>query len=145
MKLYDLFEKVIIAALTVLMGLVLFFAVIDLGYIVISDIITPPIFLFDIKELLDIFGMFLLVLIGVELLETMRTYIKENTIRVQVVFMVALIAVARKVIILDPDKHEPAALLGVAAIIFALAVGYYLIRKTGDKPVPPKSTKKEKS
>jgi uncharacterized membrane protein (DUF373 family) len=129
MKVYELFEKIVIFTLTVLMGIVLFFAVIDLGWIVFSDIISPPIFLFDIKELLDIFGMFLLVLIGLELLATMRVYIRENTIRARVVFTVALIAVARKVIILDPDKHDGITLLGIAAIILALAVGYFLIRK----------------
>ncbi|MBN2224430.1 MAG: phosphate-starvation-inducible PsiE family protein [Deltaproteobacteria bacterium] len=129
MKIYEIFEKIVIFTLTVLMGIVLFFAVIDLGWIVFSDIISPPIFLFDIKELLDIFGMFLLVLIGLELLATMRVYIRENTIRVRVVFTVALIAVARKVIILDPDKHDGIILLGIAAIILALAVGYFLIRK----------------
>jgi uncharacterized membrane protein (DUF373 family) len=132
MKFYELFEKVIVFILTALMAVVLFFAVIDLGWIVVSDIISPPAFLFDIKELLDIFGMFLLVLIGLELLETMRVYIRENTIRARVVFTVALIALARKVIVLDPDKHSGVVLLGIAALILALAVGYFLIRKVQD-------------
>jgi uncharacterized membrane protein (DUF373 family) len=132
MKIRERFERIVILALTVLMGIVLFFAVIDLGWIVVSDIISPPIFLFNIGELLDIFGMFLLVLIGLELLETMQIYIRENTIRARVVFTVALIAVARKVIILDPDKHDGVTLLGIAAIILALAVGYFLIRKVQD-------------
>jgi uncharacterized membrane protein (DUF373 family) len=142
MKIYKLFERIVILTLAVLMGIVLFFAVIDLGWIVISDVISPPIFLFDITELLDIFGMFLLVLIGLELLETMRVYISENTIRARVVFTVALIAVARKVIILDPDKHDGVTLVGIAAIILALAVGYFLIRKIQDGPAETKRSKK---
>ncbi len=143
MKLYAVFEKVIIFTLTILMAIVLFFAVIDLGWIVFTDIISPPAFLFDVKELLDIFGMFLLVLIGLELLETMRIYIRENTIGARVVFTVALIAVARKVIILDPDKHDGASLLGIAAIILALAVGYFLIRRVENKPGKPRRPKKD--
>jgi uncharacterized membrane protein (DUF373 family) len=143
MKFYELFEKIVVFTLTVLMAIVLFFAVIDLGWIVIADIISPPAFLFDIKELLDIFGMFLLVLIGLELLETMRIYIRENTIRARVVFTVALIAVARKVIILDPDKHGGLVLIGIAAIILALAVGYYLIRKVQGDTEQIKDPKKK--
>jgi uncharacterized membrane protein (DUF373 family) len=142
MKVYELFEKTIVYILTVLMGIVIFFAVIDLGWIVISDIISSPIFLFDIAELLDIFGMFLLVLIGLELLGTMLAYISENSIRVRVVFTVALIAVARKVIILDPGKHDGVTLLGIAAIILALAVGYFLIRKIQDGSEEKKRPKK---
>jgi uncharacterized membrane protein (DUF373 family) len=143
MKLYELFEKIVIATLAVMMAIVIFFAVIDLGYVIVVDILSPPTFLFDITELLDIFGMFLLILIGVELLETMRVYIRENTIRVRVVFTVALIAVARKVIILDPDKHTGITLVGIAAIILALAVGYYLIRKVKGDLIEVKRPKKE--
>ena len=89
-----------------------------------------PIFILNIKEILEIFGLFLLVLIGIELFETMEIYIKENVVHIEVVLTVALIAVARKVIILDVKKVDSATLLGIAAIILALSVGYYLIMKT---------------
>jgi len=129
MKLYDIYEKIVVTALTAMMAFVLVLAVVDVGYLIVKEVINAPLFLFAIDELLDIFGMFLLVLIGIELIETMRAYMKEHTIRARVVFMVALIAVSRKVIILDIEKYDPLAVVGLAAVILALSVGYYFIRK----------------
>lgn len=100
----------------------------------VKDILTPPMFMLDIKQLLEIFGLFLLVLIGIELVETLKIYLGENVIRLQVVFMVALIAVARKVIILDIKNFPGITLIGVGAIILALSIGYYLIRKVHKSP-----------
>ncbi len=84
-------------------------------------------FLLEIGELLEIFGMFLLVLIGVELLETVKMYFTQKTVHVEVVLTVALIAIARKVIILDIKKVPSLTLIGIAAIIVALSAGYYLL------------------
>ena len=53
------------------------------------------------NELLNIFGIFLLVLVGIELVYTLKTYLTENALHVEVVLMAALIAIGRKVIILD--------------------------------------------
>ena len=47
-------------------------------------------------------GGFLLVLIGIELLDTIKAYFRENTIHVEIVILLAIIAIARKVILLDP-------------------------------------------
>ena len=54
--------------------------------------------------MLDIFGSFLLVLIRVELIETLKAYVKKDAIHIRVVLEVALIAMARKVIIEEPNK-----------------------------------------
>lgn len=127
------FEKTIVISLTVMMAIILLFGTVELAYILIKDLATPPVFLLDITELLEVFGMFLLVLIGIELLETMKTYIMENVIRVQVVFTVALIAIARKVIILDVKKISSLTLIGIAAIILALSVGYFFVKRSQDE------------
>jgi uncharacterized membrane protein (DUF373 family) len=123
----DRFKRVLVIAITIMMGLVLLLAVIELGVILAKDIFTPPVFFLEVTELLELFGLFLLVLIGIELFETMEIYIRENVVHTEVVFAVALIAVARKVIILDVKRAESTSLVGVAAIILALSVGYYLI------------------
>jgi uncharacterized membrane protein (DUF373 family) len=73
---------------------------------------------------------FLLVLIGVELLETLRACLKKDVIHVRVVLEVALIAMARKVIIAEPAAVPGLTLLGVAALILALAIAFYVERQT---------------
>jgi uncharacterized membrane protein (DUF373 family) len=131
-------EKVLIHALMIMMALVLLLATIELGWIIIKDVISPPVFLLEIEELLDIFGLFMLVIIGIELLETiMKTYLKENVNHVEVVFLVAMIAIARKVIILDVKDVSGVTLVGIGAIVITLSAGYYLIRKKrdGDHPL----------
>ena len=57
--------------------------------------------------------MFLLVLIGVELLETVKMYLAKKTVHVEVVFTVAMIAIARKVIILDVKELFSLTLIGI--------------------------------
>jgi uncharacterized membrane protein (DUF373 family) len=128
------FERVIILALTIMMAIVLLLATIELAFILVQDVVSPPVFILEIDELLDIFGLFLLVLIGIELLETVKAYLVENAIRVHVVFTVALIAISRKVIILDVKETPSLKLAGIAAIIIALSVGYFFIKKMGEKP-----------
>ena len=123
------FEKMVTVTLVVLMTVVVLLATIELGWIIVQDIITPPVFLLEISELLDIFGLFLLVLIGVELLETIKAYLKENVVHFEVVLTVAMIAIARKVITLDVKELPSMTLVGIAAIIVALAAAKYFFRK----------------
>ena len=92
-------------SLVCMMMLVVALATLDLGWIITKDILTPPILLLDLDELLEIFGFFLLILIGVELLETIKAYLRDNIIHVEIVLEVAVIAVARKVIVLDLSKY----------------------------------------
>jgi uncharacterized membrane protein (DUF373 family) len=126
----DGFKRVLIFSITIMMGLVLLLATIDLGYYLYKNVVDqPPYFLLSVKEILDLFGIFLLVLIGIELFETLEIYIKENVIHIEVVLTVALIALARKVIILDVKKFEGITLFAIAALILALSIGYYLVRR----------------
>jgi len=128
------FEKVLIFSLVVMMAIVLLLATIELGWIIVKDIATPPMFLLEIDELIEIFGLFMLVLIGIELLETIiRTYLDRSTEHVTIVIAVALIAISRKVIVLSKQEFTGDILLGIAAVIIALAGGYYLIRRRSEK------------
>jgi len=59
----------------------------------------------------------------------MQMYLSNHTIHVEMMFMVALTAVTRKVVILDTLKIEPLLVIGVAVLILALSGGYFLVRK----------------
>jgi uncharacterized membrane protein (DUF373 family) len=130
---YKKFEKVIVLALLVMMSIVVLLATIELAYILAKDIFSPPLFILEIEELLELFGLFLLVLIGVELLETVRAYLAESVVHAHVVFMVAIIAIGRKVIILDIYKLKAETLIGIAAIVIALSLGYFLVRRVDER------------
>ena len=123
------YEKVVLVALVFMMGIVVLLSTLELGWLLIRDIVTPPVVLLDIDELLDVFGFFLLVLIGIELLETIKTYFVEHVIHAEVVIEVAMIAIARKVIILDVKELPSLTLLGIAAIIITLAMAYWVVKR----------------
>lgn len=125
------FEKVMIQALMVMMSIVLGLATLDLGWLIVKDILEPPFLLLSVEQLLDIFGLLMLVLIGIELLETiMKTYITQGQPHYEVVLSVAIIAIARKVIILDLKEISGLSLIGIASIVAALTIGFYLMKRS---------------
>jgi uncharacterized membrane protein (DUF373 family) len=124
------FERIITFVLIGMMVVVVLLATLELGWIIVKDIITPPVMILEIDELLEIFGLFLLVLIGIELLETIKSYLHDQVLRVEVVLSVALIAIARKVIILDIKHASNMTLVGIGVIIAALAGAYYLFKQS---------------
>lgn len=126
------FERWMIQALMIMMAVVLALATLDLGWLILRDIFQQqPYFLLSVEQLLDIFGLFMLVLIGIELLETiMKTYLTPGEAHYEVVLSVAIIAIARKVIILDMKSMDSLSLLGIAAIIVALTTGYYFMKRS---------------
>ena len=127
------FQRAIIILLIILIIVIVFSATLDLGWTIIGELMAPPVLLADVGQLLDTLGLFLLVLIGLELLETLKAYLKERTIHVEVVFAAAMMAVARKIIVLDVKELSGATLLGIASLVIALTSGYYLFRRAGCK------------
>jgi uncharacterized membrane protein (DUF373 family) len=124
-------QNTILVLLTWTMTLITFVATLDVIYSLAKYLILPPVSL-QINELLNFFGSILLVLIGVELLETFKTFHLDKTVNVLSALLVALMVVARKVIIMEiNDNTNDMGLLGLSAIIISLSLGYYLIRRSG--------------
>ena len=134
-ELVNKFEKGVYAVLMVLLMLVLVGSLIDLLWLLYGALILTTPALLEQRELVTVLGAFLLVLIGVELLDTIKAYFRENTIHVEIVVLLAIIAVARKVILLDPTGvtgfEFGFELMGIGVIVVGLAAGYYLIKKAG--------------
>ena len=81
------------------------------------------------------FAGLLIVVLGLELLEALKTYFTTHTIRMEVVLSVAITAVGRHVLQIDLEHASGISLLGLAAVILALCVGYYLVKtKNSVKP-----------
>ena len=78
MKFIDKFETYINSTLIVMLAVVVMLATVDLGWVIIKDVFSPPYFILDVAEILEIFGAFLLVMIGIELLGTVKTYISKK-------------------------------------------------------------------
>ena len=122
-------QKLIVLALAGMLAVVVMLSTVHLGVLIAEETWKPPRGLIPVQGLLEIFGYFLLVLIGVELLETLKAYIRKDVIHVRVVLEVALIAMARKVIIEEPNTVSSLTLLGIAALIVALAIAFFFERQ----------------
>lgn len=122
------FEGSVAKILSVALIVVIFFTLVDLGYILIRELSTEPYGFFN-STVLDIFGLFLNILIALELLENIQAYLDHQGVQVPLVVATALIAVARKLIIFDFAKASELDLLGLAAAIFSLSTSYWLVRQ----------------
>ncbi|HUH78809.1 MAG TPA: phosphate-starvation-inducible PsiE family protein [Methanoregula sp.] len=132
------YEKIVYYVLIFLFAVIVTFSIGELVYIVYNSLTVETPLLLENHELLGIFGYFLLVLIGVELLATISAYINERVIHVEIVIMIAIIAIARGVILLDPATVSALNMFGIAAIVFALCSGYYFLKKGGlGRQAPP--------
>jgi uncharacterized membrane protein (DUF373 family) len=123
------FERYIVLALLLMMMLALLTATIELAIILVEQLLAPPMLLLDVKEMLTVFAFFLMVLIGLELVETIKMYLEEDVFHVEVVVLVAIIAVARKIIIIDYESTSYEMLLSIAALMIALSAGYFLLKR----------------
>jgi uncharacterized membrane protein (DUF373 family) len=131
-KFFKPFEKTVIIALMIFMAIVLLISTFEVGVIIVKELINPiesKGIIIDINELVEIFGFFLNVLIGLELFETVKLYLKENVFHGEVILIIALIAISRKVIILDYHSENPLTIIAVALLIGTITLGYYFIKK----------------
>lgn len=114
----------------ILMTIIVAISIVELGIILYVDLFDPTdnVLFLEIDELFRIFGFFFIILIGFELVETVEMYFKENIIHAEVVLLVAVIAVSRKVILLDLEKYDPLAVVGLGVIIVALGACYWFIK-----------------
>ena len=138
------FERIIVIVLLVMMAIVVTLSAVELAVLIYEQLIEPPFMLLEMGNLLKIFSFFLVVLIGLELIEVIKVYLVDEQVHVEVIFLVAIIALARKVIVLDVKILDPLSLIGVAAIILALSGGYYLLKQgLSIKTINPKQQKPE--
>lgn len=71
----------------------------------------------------------LLLLIGLEVLQNLTAYLRDQSVQTELVVLTALTAVARKVIVMPPGhEKDPLMLVGVGAVILCLAAAYFLLR-----------------
>ena len=129
MNLFEKAERYIAIALLMLMGIVVVSATVEVAYEVVTGLIDPPGFFLGVSELFDVFGLFLMVLIGLELMTSIHMYLDDHKIHAEMMFLVALTAVTRKIVILDTGKTEPMVAFGIGFLVITLAAGYYLIKK----------------
>lgn len=128
LKALNLVIHLAVRVLAVFMTIVIVWGVIDLGRLLYLDMMkSDTLLLIDIKEIFALFGAFMSVLIAIEIFSNITVYLRDDVIHVKIVMATALMAVARKVIILDLEQKTTWDFVAVAAVVLAMSVGYYLV------------------
>ena len=127
-KLVHWIENLVAKILSIVLLILILVALVDLVFVIGSSIVNEPLGLIN-KTLIELFGLFLNILIALELLENITVYLKKHIFQVELVISTSLIAVARKIIIFDLQKYSGNDLIALSLAILALSVSYWLIRR----------------
>lgn len=122
------FEGWVSKLLSIAMVIVIVVVIADLGLYLAATLLDPDPSNFLGESLLDIFGLFLSVLIALEILENITAYLREHVVQVELVIVTSLTAVARKIIILDLKEVTGVSLIGLAIAILALSISYLIVK-----------------
>ncbi|MDJ0555719.1 MAG: phosphate-starvation-inducible PsiE family protein [Microcoleaceae cyanobacterium MO_207.B10] len=120
-------EVIVSKVLSLAMVCVIIFAVFDLIIFISQQLFFKSNPLFK-DTLFEIFGLFLNILIALEILENITAYLRKHVFQVELVIATSLIAVARKIIIFDIDKKTGQDLIGLGFAIIALSISFWIIR-----------------
>lgn len=145
LTLYQKFEHGVVLILTALIMVVIVAAVWNLTLkILFSMVLTGSFDPSDYAAFQVVFGMIFTVIIALEFKRSLLVIAerKEGVVQVRTVILIALLAIVRKLIILDLSHTEALQLFALAAAILALGGVYWLIRDQDRRqrtPARPKS------
>lgn len=127
-------EVVVSKLLSIFMVIVIIASILDLAIFLVQELFTTPHGKFN-TILFEIFGLFLNILIALEILENLTGYLKKHVLQVELVIVTSLIAIARKIIILDLRKVTGIDIIGLGIAILALSISYLIIRFSNKQKV----------
>src|SRR5215472_3275296 len=120
-------ETVVVYAMIAMLLVAIILGTAALGRLLFGIVIRPPMMMMiEPAELFASFGMFLIIVIGLELLKVLKLHLTQRRLRPELVIEVAMIAVCNKVVTLDPKAMTADTLLGLAALLLGLAAGYFV-------------------
>lgn len=137
-RVLTIFERLTVVAAGILVVLAVAVATVLLYVLFANGVLTNALTIGSVDEvqraIQRVFAGVLLLLLGLELLETLKTYFTDYRFRTEVILVVAMIAVGRHVIQIDFEHVSGVTLLGIAALTLSLAASFVLVRMT-----PPRS------
>lgn len=122
-------ETIVAKVLTIALLIVILVALVDLVIVLGTSLFAYSPSGFFNETLLEVFGLFLNILIALELLDNITAYLRKHIFQVELVIATSLIAIARKIIIFDLNKDSGEDLIALAIAILALSISYWLVRK----------------
>ncbi len=123
-----LLQRGIIYFTLLIISILLMLSLIDVFLRLYDGLVNSPLREFIDQQYQELIGLFLMILIGVELLEAVKGFLKTEVLHVELVVLVAIIAISRKVIVWGLTKSTALEMLSLAAMLVALALTYWVIK-----------------
>jgi uncharacterized membrane protein (DUF373 family) len=130
MTVYERFEQVVALVLSIVIAVIIVVAVIELIEIVVFVLLNAPLNPTQSDAFQVVFGMIMTLLIALEFKHSIVKVAmrRESIIQVKTVILIALIALARKFVVLDAET-SPAKIAALAGALLALGIVYWLVRE----------------
>ncbi|MCI1191031.1 phosphate-starvation-inducible PsiE family protein [Calidifontimicrobium sp. SYSU G02091] len=134
MSFYERFEQIIALVLSAVIAVIVVVSMIQLIGTVFRLLLLDAFNPLDHATFQTVFGMIMTLLIAMEFKHSIVKVAlrRESIIQVRTVVLIALIALARKFVILDPDT-SPAKIAALSGAALALGVVYWLMRDRDDR------------
>jgi len=133
LKIFKQFEKWVITILGLILGVFIVFNLFELIVLIIKELTSIDSsgvgLLLNPNEIKLFLDLFFIILIAFELFETIRVYLKDSVFHAEYIVLVGIIALARKIVLLDYDKIESLSIIGIGVLLIALSGSYYLLKK----------------
>jgi uncharacterized membrane protein (DUF373 family) len=128
---YQRFESVVALVLTLIVGLIIVVALFRLTCAVVLGLIWGALNPLNHEVFQAVFGEIMTLLIALEFNHTLQYVVtrQQSIIQSNVVLLIALLALARRFIILDLHTVTEGQLFGLAAAALALGVTYRLVKE----------------
>jgi len=123
------FKKIIIYTLMVSLCVTISAVTISMLWLMGEFLVNSDFIIVDKADILGFLGFFLLIIIGIELLDTLIVYTKKHVVKVEIVILVAITAAARELIVQNYETVQPLLLAGIGGILVSAAVTYFLVRR----------------
>ena len=134
MSFYERFEQVVALALSGVIAVIVVVSLLQLVQVVFTLLVLDAFNPLDHKVFQTVFGMIMTLLIAMEFKHSIiRVALRRDSIiQVKTVVLIALLALSRKFVLLDPDIG-PGKIAALAGATLALGVVYWLLRERDDR------------
>jgi uncharacterized membrane protein (DUF373 family) len=135
---YQRFEAAVAFVLTLVIALIVLVALYRLCAEVVTSLLAGAVNPLEHSAFQTVFGHIMTLLIALEFNHTLRFVVtrQQSVIQTRVVILIAVLALARKFIVLDIHETTPAYLMALAAVTLALGLTYWLMTERGDPNEP---------
>lgn len=130
MGVYEIFEQLVVVALSVIIAIVVVIALLQLYERVLPLIVDGGLNPLNHEVFQNLFGTIFTVLIAMEFKHSIvrAALRKDSVIQVRTVLLIAILAMSRKFVILDASTLSAATIAALSSATVALGVVYWLLR-----------------